>query len=382
MIALMCRLYALMLFIHTVKSDDTVPCISFQSDTMCRRPPKFNNTPGQIVPNFLIVGPAKSGTSNLLRMIGKHENVVIGQLPCLSADENRYIHIDASKNCLNGSSNELGYLEQSKYWDPIPMYQKSFSWREGIIAAGEKTPIYASSYYVPYYARFFLGEDLKLFYTYRDPVETVISFYMHFNMYKKQLPFRGFVIEVLNGLVEQNQCRQKMINSINVSAGIATVDHLYESALSQWQQTLVIEESLSLCTSRQSIYSRTFQLHNDYIQQFNIYAHLRRWLHAFSPSRMLCIHNDDQLLKAEAVSYLVFRHLGLKPHIMRHQYDGISLENRHDHTVRSITVNQWVSFRVPPNETAQDVYDLKTFFKSFIKPEQKLFIDKICPKLI
>lgn len=382
MIALMCHPYVLMLFIHTVKSGDTTPCISFQNGTICRSPPKFNNASGQIVPNFLIVGPAKSGTSNLLMMIEKHENVVIGQLPCLSPDENRYIHIEANKNCPNESSNELGYLEHSKYWDPIPMYQKSFSWREGVIAAGEKTPIYASSYYVPYYARFFLGEDLKLFYTYRDPVETVISFYMHFKMHKKQLPFRGFAIEVMNALVEQNQCRQKLISTINVSAGIATADNLYESALSQWQQTLAIEESLSPCTSGQSLYSRTFQLQDGYIQQFNIYAHLRRWLHAFSPVNMLCIHNDDQLLKAEEVSYLVFRHLGLKPHILRHQYDGFSLEYKHGHTVRSIIVNQWISFRIPANETAQDVHDLKLFFQRFIEPEQKRFIDKICPKLV
>jgi len=375
-----------MRFVDAGNSDDPTPCITIYSGQICRWPTKFVNTSGQIVPNFLIIGPAKSGTTNLLNMIAKHENVVVGHLPCLSPDENRHIHIDASKNCPNESSpfgqfldaSELGYLEQSMYWDPIPMYRKSFSWREGIIAAGEKTPIYASRYYVPYHARFFLGENLKLIYTYRDPVETVISFYMYFNMHKKQLPFRDFIIEVMNGLVNQNDCRQKMIGTINIPHGIITADHLYDQALSQWQQTLAIEESLSPCTSQQSFYSRTFNLHNDYIQQFNTYCNLRRWIHAFSPGSILCIHNDDQLFKAELVQYLVFRHLGLTPHVLRHKY---SVE-KHGHPIRSIIINLWVSFRIPVNETAQDVIDLKSFFQRFIDSEQRRFIDRVCPKLV
>ena len=115
-------------------------------------------TPADLVlPNFLIVGAMKAGTSSLADMISEHPDIYV------APEELHFFNHEQefSKGLAHYSRH---FRHSSKAWK------------------GEKTPVYsriADMPYLPERIHQSLGSQLRLFWIFRDPVERAVSHYRH-----------------------------------------------------------------------------------------------------------------------------------------------------------------------------------------------------------
>lgn len=153
-------------------------------------PARYNSH--MTLPNFIIVGAGKSGTSSLARMLSHHPQVFI-------------------------PPKELHFFDSDINYNRGPQFYSLFFAKAGdVIAIGEKTPKYTQHFNMPYIAdRIYnvLGPNVKLIWILRDPVTRALSHYRHLltaDVADKEHVFRGLepktfhevVLEELNGSVK------------------------------------------------------------------------------------------------------------------------------------------------------------------------------------
>lgn len=130
-----------------------------------------------LLPTFLGIGPAKSGTTALIELLRPLRGVRIGEL---------YTRSYAEEKRANGKFwPELAFFLDTDSFhstDSIAYYESLFKVEtrqpyegEQIVAVGEKTPAYSGFPLTPYQVKDKLGGDVNLLFTVRDPVEAVVS---------------------------------------------------------------------------------------------------------------------------------------------------------------------------------------------------------------
>ncbi|MGA7304090.1 MAG: sulfotransferase [Rhodothermales bacterium] len=117
-----------------------------------------------MLPNFLCIGAQKSGTTTLLRQLGKHPDIFMSP-----ARETRFFLTD--------------YL----YSQGLDAYEIDFfaEWN-GEKAAGEKTPEYLCDPLVPRRIYESLGQEMKFIATFRSPAQRAYAQYRHNFQYLRE----------------------------------------------------------------------------------------------------------------------------------------------------------------------------------------------------
>lgn len=110
-----------------------------------------------VLPNFLIVGAMKAGTSSLADMMNQHDDIFVAK---------RELHF---------------FNNEDSFGKDLHHYSKNFL-GAGTRWIGEKTPIYSRIHDFPFLPERIcksLGDDIRVFWILRDPVERAISHYRH-----------------------------------------------------------------------------------------------------------------------------------------------------------------------------------------------------------
>jgi len=109
-----------------------------------------------ILPNFMIVGAQKSGTTTLYDILAQHSDIYLS-----STKESKF------------------FVEEEKYSKGIEFYSKEyFSKYNGEKAIGEIDPEYIFFEDVPHRLRYDISKDLKLIFILRNPVARAYSHYL------------------------------------------------------------------------------------------------------------------------------------------------------------------------------------------------------------
>ena len=122
------------------------------------------------LPNFLIIGAAKAGTSSLFAYMGQHPDVFIS-----SAKEPNFFALEGQAVAFAGPGDDI--INQASITD-LPTYEALFAGVRGQAAVGEASTLYLYATaaaagikrYVP---------DVKLIAILRDPVERAYSSFLH-----------------------------------------------------------------------------------------------------------------------------------------------------------------------------------------------------------
>ena len=122
------------------------------------------------LPNFLLIGTAKSGTTSLYSYLRQHPSVF---MPAVK--EPRYFAYADGPPAMNGPGDEAA---NEKAVFTLDAYEELFAEAEGKAALGEASPNYLYSETAP--ARIHdLVPDAQLFVVLRDPVERAYSHFLH-----------------------------------------------------------------------------------------------------------------------------------------------------------------------------------------------------------
>ncbi|HEB85217.1 MAG TPA: hypothetical protein ENI92_09495 [Bacteroidetes bacterium] len=114
------------------------------------------------LPNFLVIGAMRTGTTTLTRLLVQHPEVFIPQ-------------------------QEVFFFDRYPPGEPLPLedYAKWFEGVRGEKAVGEKSPVYLYLPWIPGRIREALGADVRLLVNLRNPIERACSHYW-FNVYRMQ----------------------------------------------------------------------------------------------------------------------------------------------------------------------------------------------------
>ena len=126
------------------------------------------------MPNFLLIGAAKSGTTSLDYYLGQHPQIYMSPIK-----ETNFFAFEGEKPCFSGVKlNESTKSYHKNFRTNINSYRQLFHPKSDAIAIGESSPSYlyipkAASriaYYIP---------DVKLILILRDPIERAYSNFLH-----------------------------------------------------------------------------------------------------------------------------------------------------------------------------------------------------------
>lgn len=277
---------------------DTLVVLSGTGDddgTAEKRTGVVHKTGSLMLPTFLGIGPAKTGSTALFELLRPLRGVRIGE---------NYERKNAKAQRAKGTFfAEIGFFIDTKRYDTafgkkgkgLKYYASFFEVEtrppfpsEQIVAIGEKTPLYAGYLMAPYRVRERLGTDVNLVYTVRDPVDAVVSLFIyHKCCVRDKVSFRltcenkcsvTFVAHT-QSLIREHAAKRKCANqrdldmdSSNSSLKQATND----------DQRLLKECQLKVST-------RLGPQLTDYFLATN----LRRWIHVAGGGNFMCIHSLD-----------------------------------------------------------------------------------------
>jgi len=108
------------------------------------------------MPQFLIVGAAKAGTTTIHDVLGQHPDIFLPSI--------KELHF---------------FDDEASFAMGCSWYEKNFSAAAADQVAGEATPAYMSYSYVPQRIHEMLGEHIKLIFSLREPVARAYSEYLH-----------------------------------------------------------------------------------------------------------------------------------------------------------------------------------------------------------
>ena len=233
----------------------------------------FTAPTGPVWPTFLGVGAAKSGSTALHELINQHPEVSEGNK--LNSPEVNWFALSA----------HLGLSDYAQYFTRSPSAK----------AYGEKTPNYAWVHNVAYSARTLLGPNLKLVYSYRDPLEETVSWYLHQFHDDLKVSFAQFLDArlLLDGKMTaclQTHFKAMLVPSSAGSSDWATMDGIHNPAMFDWKTSEQIEHALhNEC--EQPVVSEVAQGRHlfGFANEFDHYTNLRRWVHVFGKKQLLCV---------------------------------------------------------------------------------------------
>jgi hypothetical protein len=122
------------------------------------------------MPNFLVIGAAKSGTTALLAYVQQHPQIFTSPIK-----ETGFFALEGETACFAGPGDEPA---NERYITDLDKYQALFRRVNGELAVGEQSDIYLSSPKAPARIRHYLPHA-KLIAVLRNPVDRAYSAYRH-----------------------------------------------------------------------------------------------------------------------------------------------------------------------------------------------------------
>jgi hypothetical protein len=222
---------------------------------------------GRVLPDFIIIGAAKSGTTSLYGALAEHPFVV----PCTTADP----HFQNTKEVHFFSSGFQRGEDWYRSHFPLESARRSFEAEHGRpFLTGEASPSYISSFWAPGRIRRLLP-DVRLLAVLRNPVDRA---YSQFQMSRRQ------GIEPLESFEEATAAEEERLRS--EVARLAADPHYNSPDFGRWSY---------LARSR-------------YAEQ------LERWLELFPREQFLFLKAEDLLGDHAATLDSVHEFLGLPAH--------------------------------------------------------------------
>jgi hypothetical protein len=132
--------------------------------------PDLNEDTVMTMPNFLIIGPAKSATTSLYHYLGQHPEIYISPVK-----EPRFFAYEGERPAFAGPGDD--FVAKSSIID-IDSYRALFDGVKGEVAIGEASPNYLYVPKAPERIRQHIP-DAKLIAILRNPVERAYSNFMH-----------------------------------------------------------------------------------------------------------------------------------------------------------------------------------------------------------
>ncbi|GMI43805.1 hypothetical protein TeGR_g8821, partial [Tetraparma gracilis] len=252
-----------------------------------------------LLPTFLGIGPAKSGTTALIELLRPLRGVRIGEL---------YTRSYAEEKRANGKFwPELAFFLDTDSFhstDGIAYYESLFKVEtrqpyegEQIVAVGEKTPAYSGFPLTPYQVKDKLGGDVNLLFTVRDPVEAVVSKYIY-----HQCCVRDDQTEELE-CGGDTGCRESFVRYHEMlflehtnkaecarrrGLKLGMNDEIY-SEVGGDSKAAYLNDARLLAHCQVPSSADLAQQLTDHAMATN----LRRWQHVFGADNIMCLHNTD-----------------------------------------------------------------------------------------
>merc|ERR1719320_470335 len=243
---------------------------------------------------FIGIGPARTGSSNLLWSLELHPQIQVG-LPSLNGQD-----------CCPAS--ELQFFYRDNLFDRgIEYYKEYFEPRKpNTLIAGEKTPAYSDHPLVPYRIRGTLGPNVKLLFTLRDPVEAWLSLY---NLRKEEE--KGVtIIEYYHRMIQDQKvydlCVNATLDVLLSPSGFAS--GLYYDLLQSVDRStaMLFDEAIMKCWQNET----SLKYHKERLHHYFYKENLIRW-HKVMPNQVLCIWNDEYLANPLKSLNVVLEHLNV-----------------------------------------------------------------------
>lgn len=187
----------------------------------------------RILPNFLILGVQKGGTTALYGYLSLHENIMMS---CC-----KEINFFSNEKMFN-----KGLKHYSSYFPSVPSISRSFEESfSSLVRVGEATPNYIRNPKVARRIYESLDEDIKLIITLRDPVERFISNYIGLVENKNlQLSCQEFFIQQLLELQSCQSFKQPSDDELTTRIEDSCFKEKYNNAISRSVYFFQIEQYL------------------------------------------------------------------------------------------------------------------------------------------
>jgi hypothetical protein len=126
-----------------------------------------------VLPNFIVIGAAKSGTTSLHRYLAAHPDVYMSQ----TKELNFFVSIRGQVPNAGDGPRPLG----GNWAQGIEWYERQFQAANGARALGEASPRYAMHPFLPGVPERMAQviPNAKLVYLVRDPIRRMVSHYIH-----------------------------------------------------------------------------------------------------------------------------------------------------------------------------------------------------------
>ena len=236
------------------------------------------------------IGPAKTGSSALARVLDTHPDMVVGE-------STRHDH-----ECCG--SELYFFVHENDYVKGVGYYREYFEMQSGSALVNEKTPEYSDHPLVPYRVRASLGPDVKLIMTIRDSLEGTASLYMHRRTHNSQKikgarppTFVEWTQHKIELYKKYEECAKKVFGKMwlpQPSSKSPRIENWFEATT--WQTASMIDHHLyQKCWLPVFRRSGEFdiQMGNDAATHYLYLTNLRRWKHVFGSSNVLCVFHEN-----------------------------------------------------------------------------------------
>jgi len=298
-----------------VSSSMKLTCLAVLGKRICfeQSPPPEENS-REVWPEFIGIGPARSGSSALLWMLMKHPHIQVGD-PSLQ-----------NESCCAGS--ELYFFNRDHLFIKGLEYYKGFfePRKPNVKIVGEKTPKYSSHPLVPYRIRALLGPKVKLLFTLRDPFDALLSLYRIRHGKDNSESVSDYFRNLLRSQKTYDDCVQDALNYVQYLSGHKP-KKLHET-LGQidWHAAMLLDEAALNCYRDPHLVRLGLdegELEN--LQHYIYTENILRWHAVFSKEQVICIWNDELRTRVVDTINEVLRFLGLDP--MLSNFTSVSFEN-------------------------------------------------------
>lgn len=254
-------------------------------------PPQPNST--VIWSEFIGIGPARSGSSNLLWSLQLHPQIQVG-FPSLHQQE-----------CCPGAELQF-FWNDNLFVKGIEYYRGYFNPRKPLTKiAGEKTPGYSDHPLVPYRIRAMLGPKVKLLFTLRDPIEALLSLY-HLRKMHRFVTINEYFQKLINDQKVYDSCVQAQLESLLSPTASSNESYFDLLNMVDYHTAMIFDEAIMKCWNMKT----SLKWHNERLQHYFYKENLIRW-HKVIPNQVLCIWSDEYRAKGLESLNRVLEFLGV-----------------------------------------------------------------------
>jgi len=277
-------------------TDVTLNChiIHLQRVCMESNPPPAKNS-SKIWPGFIGIGPARSGSSNLLWSLEQHPNIQVGD-PALQ-----------NQSCCPGSELQF-FSNDDLFIQGMDFYKGFFGPRKpNALIAGEKTPTYSDHPLVPHRILAMLGPHVKFIFTLRDPMEALLSLYS-LRKQEKKVNVSYWFNTLLEDQAAYEACVRKKMRHFRRIENSSPLDLFEALGRADIHSARMLDEITYVCWGRPTVLRGQHERLQHYIYKEN----LIRWRTIFS-GQILCVWSDEFRSKGIKTINRILRFLGLEP---------------------------------------------------------------------